>query len=445
MKLPKILSRIGLVLLVLVTVLLIVRAVLNYVEGRKLSSTLADLKAQGVPLTVKELIPPCPDGQNGAGLWRAAEEFFLFEGEDTKLLNEVFQDLYRDQPVKTEAWPSVVRLIEKNRRALDLITEVAGKPCFRYGDMKVKFWERRMPNAIKMIRAVRLWGLESLHMADKGDVTVAVDRLRVGLRFAPRIAEEGTLIAFLIALADAKTCLLSMDRSLSGHKIGEESLRTVLGDLDDGQIERWKALLRNAIRGERVMFMDVNLPFSARVLQQAVGGKSWTERLYFWLIRPLLKRDLRQNLPAYAELEAKAALPYYQTRDFWKPYNDRRKDLPWYAIVSKIVIPEMESAFMKVATFDAMVLTARAGLACRIYKSRSGRYPETLEALIPDFLKKVPTDPFTGKPLVYRRDGEGFIVYSLGSNLKDDGGRSTYMITQLVMDKDDDWTWKEDR
>ncbi len=445
MKLPKILTRIGLVLLVLVTVLLTVRAVLNYVEGRKLTSTLADLKAQGIPLTVKDLIPSCPDGQNGATLWKAAEEFFTFEGEDTKLLNEVSQDLYRNQPVKAEAWPSVVRLIEKNRRALDLIPEVAAKPCFQYGDMNVKFWARRLPNALKMIRAVRLWGLESIHMADKGDVPGAVDRLRIGLRFTPKIAEEGMLIAYLIALADAKTCLLSMDRTLSGHKAGEKSLLAVLGDLDDGMIEGWKALLKNAIRGERVMFMDVSLPFSGRTLQQAFGGRSWTERLYFWLIRPLLKRDLRQNLPLYADLEAKATWPYYQTRDFWKPYNDHLKDLPWYAIISKNVIPEMESAFMKVATFDAMVLTARAGLACRIFKSRSGQYPETLEALVPDLLKKVPTDPFTGKPLVYRREGEGFIVYSLGSNQKDDGGRSTYMITQLVMDKDDDWTWKEDR
>jgi uncharacterized protein YfaT (DUF1175 family) len=60
-------------------------------------------------------------------------------------------------------------------------------------------------------------------------------------------------------------------------------------------------------------------------------------------------------------------------------------------------------------------------------------------------LTDVPVDPFTGKQLVYRREGEGFVVYSLGSNLKDDGGRSTWEIAQLVMEKDDDWTWKEDR
>ena len=49
---------------------------------------------------------------------------------------------------------------------------------------------------------------------------------------------------------------------------------------------------------------------------------------------------------------------------------------------------------------------------------------------------------------LYGRYGEDlfrYLVFRLGSNEKDDGGRSTYMITQMVMEKDDDWTWKEDR
>jgi len=91
------------------------------------------------------------------------------------------------------------------------------------------------------------------------------------------------------------------------------------------------------------------------------------------------------------------------------------------------------------------MLADRTGLACRLFKSRTGRYPESLEELVPGILKEIPIDPFTGKPLVYRREGEGFIVYSLGSNEKDDGGRSTYMISHMVTYKDDDWTWKEDK
>ena len=98
--------------------------------------------------------------------------------------------------------------------------------------------------------------------------------------------------------------------------------------------------------------------------------------------------------------------------------------------------------FLKEASLEAMMLTAKAGLACKIFKAKTGRYPENLGALIPEILPEVPIDPFTGKPLVYKIENGELLIYSLGSNQKDDGGRSS-AITQLVMDKDDDWTWRE--
>ena len=33
-----------------------------------------------------------------------------------------------------------------------------------------------------------------------------------------------------------------------------------------------------------------------------------------------------------------------------------------------------------------------------------------------------PVDPFTGKPLEYRREGDGFLIYSAGPDGRDDGG-----------------------
>jgi hypothetical protein len=154
---------------------------------------------------------------------------------------------------------------------------------------------------------------------------------------------------------------------------------------------------------------------------------------------------MRQALPSFEFLETQAKVPYYQSRDVLRARDRQIKERPWYAFLSKMLLGNSEAAFLKEAQLEAIMLTSRAGLACRLHKSRTGRYPESLEELVPGILAEVPVDPFTGKPLVYRREGEGFIVYSLGSNQKDDGGRSTYMITQLVMEKDDDWSWREDK
>ena len=45
----------------------------------------------------------------------------------------------------------------------------------------------------------------------------------------------------------------------------------------------------------------------------------------------------------------------------------------------------------------------RLVVACRIYEMRHGRLPETLDALVPELLGKVPADPFDGKPFRYAR------------------------------------------
>ena len=57
-----------------------------------------------------------------------------------------------------------------------------------------------------------------------------------------------------------------------------------------------------------------------------------------------------------------------------------------------------------------------------VYRMKHGAYPEKLDALVPDFIDKLPVDPFSGKDYIYRRDGKGFIVYSIGANGADDGG-----------------------
>jgi hypothetical protein len=58
------------------------------------------------------------------------------------------------------------------------------------------------------------------------------------------------------------------------------------------------------------------------------------------------------------------------------------------------------------------------------YRSVKGRYPQQLAALAPRYLKRVPQDRFSGKALIYRAGKNGYLLYSVGVNGKDDGGRS---------------------
>lgn len=459
MTLRKILIRIGLGLLILLAFVLAVRAVLNFTEGRALRQALAGLAAKGIPITAEDLAPPCPDEDNGARLWRAYENITAIPGrlhltpgrrppkatEVRGLISRAWQAYQGGKPFEAADKAALKEAILKNEKAFALLAEMADKPCFLYRDPAQSLVESRLPDAIQMIQTTELLLFAALFSVEEGDVRGAVDKVLTGLKFTPLAAGEGTLMANLISVAETRILSQPLGEICRGRRVSDEDLMRLMAAQDPGP---WRRRLAQGFRGERVLFVEVGQSlFESGLgdLGSVFKGSSWWEKLGLWLARPLVKADLRRSLPGFEFLEAKAELPYYQSREALRDRDQKLHDLPWYAVVSRFMFGDSEAAFMKVASIEAIMLANRAGLACRLYKNRTGDYPQTLDELVPGLLKEVPIDPFTGKPLAYRREGEGFIVYSLGSNEKDDGGRSTYMITQLVQDKDDDWSWEEDR
>jgi len=64
-------------------------------------------------------------------------------------------------------------------------------------------------------------------------------------------------------------------------------------------------------------------------------------------------------------------------------------------------------------------------LAILRYKQTIGAYPNSLEELLTaGYIKEIPIDSYSDKPLVYKKKGDDFILYSVGPNCVDDGGQS---------------------
>jgi hypothetical protein len=71
----------------------------------------------------------------------------------------------------------------------------------------------------------------------------------------------------------------------------------------------------------------------------------------------------------------------------------------------------------------ALLRCGIAGLAVERYRLANGRWPDALEQAVPKFLASVPLDPYDGKPLRFRRLEDGVVVYSVGPDGQDDGGK----------------------
>ena len=72
----------------------------------------------------------------------------------------------------------------------------------------------------------------------------------------------------------------------------------------------------------------------------------------------------------------------------------------------------------------ARLRTAAVAVAAESYrKTHQGRWPEKLSELTPELLRELPLDPYDGEPLRYHVQDDSIVIYSVGPDLVDDGGR----------------------
>ena len=82
---------------------------------------------------------------------------------------------------------------------------------------------------------------------------------------------------------------------------------------------------------------------------------------------------------------------------------------------------EIAEAKHKMVIAHERLLMTELGLRC--YQSEQGRAPAGLEQLVPKYLQRVPSDPFSRHPLVCRPQGTNWVLYSVGVDGVDDGGK----------------------
>ncbi|MBN1437485.1 MAG: hypothetical protein JW936_10470 [Sedimentisphaerales bacterium] len=93
-----------------------------------------------------------------------------------------------------------------------------------------------------------------------------------------------------------------------------------------------------------------------------------------------------------------------------------------YFVPSRM-LPNLDSSTKLVHWGRAYYEVALTILALRLWEAEHGDWPGSLDELVAGgYLDELPGDPYSGGSLVYRRDGDEFVLYSLGADFDDDGG-----------------------
>jgi hypothetical protein len=168
----------------------------------------------------------------------------------------------------------------------------------------------------------------------------------------------------------------------------------------------------------------------------------------------------------YQSMATDAKLVYKQTDGFDsandiiqpKKFDDlirELKTIAWpYKIFAATAMPNFTKAWQTTAHHQTLINEAQIACALERYHLAHNEYPETLDALVPQFIEKLPHDIIGGKPLHYRRtddppsQGSGaargkFLLYSVGWNETDDDGLDLSQTKTGSVDySQGDWVWK---
>jgi hypothetical protein len=177
--------------------------------------------------------------------------------------------------------------------------------------------------------------------------------------------------------------------------------------------------LRNEAGSQVVALWVLRFQHSEFLDQELGTGSTGKLNLKPWEISDFVDDNGRTLLKREREVIAGAALPYAQADLAFRRADTLMQNDPDHRhILALTAFPMYSGLPARRAELQATADVTRAAAALLAWRARHGRLPSRLESAI----EPVPIDPFDGKPLNYRREGDGFVVYCVGADGRFKGG-----------------------
>ena len=424
--------------LMLAIALLAVGAFIIYrvVMANRVKERLDAIRAAGLPTTMAELdawYPSVPDGENAGPIY---EEAFLqlvtVEPEDDlyALLPYVGVGPLPDprEPPDEATLSATAGHLKMNERALQLLHEAAAFDRCRYDvDLSVEAFTDAVDTG-RATETARLLQLEAVHHAARGDTDAAVGSVLSLLKLGRSFEPAPEILPQLVRLACLGIARESVHHLIESSRLTDEQLsRLAVGfarSEDTGSMAR-------AIVGERC-FWNLMVTDHERVYAELPAAKRGEARAQILVLElaGLWDSDYALALDEQQQLIELITGPLPQRPPGLAAWSSNPagelKRLHMLQFLWYLMKPTLYKLSVREMSAIAYGRAATAALAVERYRLEHGQLPASLGVMVPDYLEAVPLDPFDGEPLRYKVLADGYVVYSVGKDLVDDGGEDEY-------------------
>jgi hypothetical protein len=332
-----------------------------------------------------------------------------------------------------------------------------------------------LPHPAALKRYGQYLQLRAIAELQNGQSEKALDDVKLMLYLTDSIRTEPFLISHLVRIAILQIMLQPVWEGLAEHQWSDEqlvSLDAELAKLDF--LADYKLSMRGemGLQGGDIDYLRQH-PYQIQNFAGMSGGEdenraepvlpgNFAGRLlpagWFYQNQFRCARMMVEFYIPLADVDQETVSPSAVRHADEVLRAETKKTTP-YNILEKMLFPSLGNAVKKFAYAQTSVDLARTAIALERYRLAHGEYPESLNALAPQFINKLPHDIIGGQPLHYRRDppspssgaaGGQFVLYSVGWNETDDGG--VVVNRKSVNPRDEssntldisqgDWVWR---
>ena len=397
----------------------------------RLSSELQSIRARGYPTHWSEIeawLGPAPAAEaNAAPLYEAAFAAIV-KGDDPSLegvpaLEYEMWSLW-DQATQPEMLDAARRHLEANREAMRLARGANALDRTRFHRTWSDGLNIMLPELGPLRYLMKLFWAQADLAAAEGDAAGAANAVVQMLELPDALEDDPFIISQLVRISINAAAFQTFERINTHADLTPEQLMTI-GEHFRSNIDPTAS--QRAMAGERVLtglwsfegLSGGDLTLGEVLEMDNRRSMGWVR--HPWNASGLLKLDRLMYLRVMGDL-----LDEMERGTAGDVDADALMDeVSRVYLVTYVLIPALNAYDRTKWRERSLILVAVTAAAAQRYRLDHGRYPATLEALVPRYLDRVETDSLDGQPIKYRvtDDGQAAVVYSVGSDGVDDGGR----------------------
>lgn len=273
------------------------------------------------------------------------------------------------------------------------------------------------------------------------------------------LKSDGALVGWLVGVASYQVSLQMVKVMIQNPACELKHLKVIEKQL--ANMLPSDARLQEAYRSEFRGFMKYAGDFYQGRLklnslmggQEREGFDEWSRNLGVLIVTKLAMQP-NKTFQMYAEMMRygviSATTPRWKLDGLPKPQATQRLDqemTAWsylspniigrqfFSLAAPIVLKQRE----KMDELKLQTVAIQTLVALRGYQMEHGSLPDQLEKLTPDFLPKLPIDPYDGKPLRYSAEKKR--IWSIGTDGKDSSGMEWVKPFTIIRKMPDEPTW----